>query len=601
MYIYIDNHLFGDKIPSGTLPKKSGQILSIIMGDVCMRTLIHNTVENCTGCNRCVRVCPIEEANPTYERDGRIIVEADSKKCIACGQCIDACHHGARQYSDDTERFFDSLYAGTPISMFAAPAMKTNFGQWGSLLTWLRKMGVRKIYDVSLGADICTWAHIRHIQKNGARPLISQPCPAIVNYILMHRNELMKHLSPVHSPMLCTAIYMKKYEQVSTEIAALSPCIAKTHEFEDTGLVEYNVTFKNLSDYIERNNITLPNTQSGFDSFDAGLGTLYPMPGGLKECVEHYLGKAIRIEKSEGTQMVYKALDLYSAKPESKLPVIFDVLNCMEGCNIGTGCSHDGKDIFDIKSTMSEYREAYIGEEKEKYLDGLFSEFGKKLRLADFLRIYVPKPVYPVKATEEKIEVAFTELGKTDSALRQYDCGACGCDSCYDMAVRIAKGINTPKNCIEKMHQDVMRDHDEAKANMGHFEIVLKDTQNIKSLTEEIVIKTEEIGEVILSYNTMIGDIEKIAMSVGIIALNASVEAARLGVHGKAFAVVADEIKKLAQRSDVSAKRTKDASQKAASAVTSITTLVTEISKNVNDSYGRINVVVESSRKILSD
>ncbi len=31
----------------------------------------------------------------------------------------------------------------------------------------------------------------------------------------MHRNELLPYLSPVHSPMLCTAVYMRKCQGVT--------------------------------------------------------------------------------------------------------------------------------------------------------------------------------------------------------------------------------------------------------------------------------------------------------------------------------------------------------------------------------------------------
>ncbi|MCL2221538.1 MAG: methyl-accepting chemotaxis protein [Oscillospiraceae bacterium] len=567
-----------------------------------MRTLIHNNVDNCTGCNRCIRVCPVEEANITYEKDKRIIVEADSKHCITCGACLEACHHNSRGYSDDTEQFFADLLDGVEISVIAAPAIRTNFDDWERMLSWLRQLGIHKIYDVSLGADICTWAHITHIQKSSPAPIISQPCPAIVNYILMHRNNLLKHLSPIHSPMLCTAVYMKKYEHVHTKIAALSPCIAKTNEFDDTTLVEYNVTFKKLSEYIEQNNIIFPEKRGSFDHYEAGLGSLYPMPGGLKECVEHYLGKSIRIDKSEGPQLVYEALDIYGDKHSSALPAVFDVLNCTEGCNVGTGCRHTGTDIFDISSTMDQYRRANMSAEMKKmHLTELFEMFNKTLNFRDFVRSYVPRPVQHMKISSDKIEYAFGLLGKSDDAARNFDCGACGCDTCHDMATRIAKGINTPKNCMEKAHKDVLKDHEEARANMALFRTVLNDTVNIKELTESIVSKAEDINDVILSYNSMIEDIEKIAMSVGIIALNASIEAARIGQHGKAFAVVADEIKKLAQSSDASAKRTKVASLRAQTAINAINSLVSEISINVNDSYDHISTVVDSSNRLLEN
>jgi Fe-S-cluster-containing dehydrogenase component len=554
------------------------------------------------GCNRCVRVCPIDEANITYEKDGQIVVDVDQTKCIGCGECLVACHHGSRRFLDDTERFFEDLKRGATIHLFAAPALQTNFPDWKRLLSWLRNAGAGKIYDVSLGADICTWAHIRYIQKNGPKPMITQPCPAIVNYILMHRNELMKYLSPIHSPMLCTAVYMRKYNGLTGKIAALSPCVAKTHEFDATGLVDYNITFAHLQDYINDNSISFPMHESGFDHMAAGLGTLYPMPGGLKENVQWYVGKTLQIDKSEGTQVVYKALDEYAKKPASKLPAVFDVLNCLEGCNIGTGCIHGAVDIFDVNNKMNEIRQKSIsGDEKKQYLDDLFAEFDDKLRIEDFTRRYTAVPVRSIQVTPAKMEEAWQSLGKEDNgADRIFDCGACGCESCHDMAIRLAKGIDLPITCIKKAHQDAMKDHEEAKGNLGYIEIIYKDTAAIKEATESITGEISQITNSITAYNAMISEIEKIAMNVNLIALNASIEAARAGEHGRAFAVVAEEIRRLSQRSDETAKKTKETSVVANAAIKTINQMIDEIKVNVDEAYDHVAIVSEKTKKILS-
>jgi len=568
-----------------------------------MINIITNEIEKCVGCNRCLRVCPIDEANITTRIEGITKIEVDGEKCIACGACLPACHHGSRDFEDDTERFFADLRSGVPISVMTAPSVKTNIGDWGRLLTWLRKAGVQHIYDVSLGADICIWGHIRYLQKYGLRPLITQPCPAIVRYILRHRVELVKYLSPIHSPMLCAAIYMKKYEGVDTKIAAISPCIAKKLEFDLTGVVEYNVTIEKLRDYIKEHNIVFPNEQSGFDGYEAGLGSLFPMPGGLKENIEFYLGKSVRIDKSEGPQIIYKAIDEYAIQPESNLPDIFDVLNCQEGCNLGTGIGEE-RSVFEINTTMDKTRKKSIRDDSRQYLDELFRKFDVILKLEDFLETYDATQIIPIRVSQQDLDDAYTLLGKLDEVSRTFDCGACGCDSCFEMAQKVAKGVNTHKNCVEKARHDIHKWQEESLSlqgtNLGNLEAILSDTARIKDMTENIVSNIDDITEAIFEYNSMIKNIEKIAMQVNIIALNASIEAARAGRHGKAFNVVAEEIRALAQSSSSSAQQTNAASTKAASAINAVSDMIVKISDNVNASYDNITAITDNTKIILN-
>jgi ferredoxin len=412
-----------------------------------MQNIIHIVPEKCVGCNHCVRVCPVGEANIVRDIEGRLIVEIDNNKCIVCNACQDACHHGSRYYEDDTEQFFADLAAGEQINLIVAPAIKSNVSEWGQMLSWLRSLGVCFIYDVSYGADICIWGHVNYIEKNPNARIITQPCPVIVSYIQKHKTELVKHLSPIHSPMLCTAIYMRKYMGMNQKIAALSPCVAKALEFDMAGNIDYNVTLKHLCAYIKKNYIKFPETTSSFDHIDAGLGSLFPTPGGLYENIEFYLGKTKRIDKSEGSK-VYKALDEYANQPIANLPLVFDVLNCEDGCNVGTGCDHD-KDIFTLNTAIHDIRNFYMSsDDRKKYLHDIFDDFSQRLQLADFMTTYSANPQERITVTPEQIERAFLSIDKIDEESRHHDCGACGQDRCVEMAVQIAKGVNLPMNCI---------------------------------------------------------------------------------------------------------------------------------------------------------
>jgi ferredoxin len=567
-----------------------------------MRNLIISNIEQCVGCNRCIRTCPVPEANIARLEDGNTKVYVDGDKCIACGACLSACQHGVRDFVDDTARFFNDLRRGESISLFFAPASRSNLENWGRILTLLRNMGVRKIYDVSLGADICTWAYIRHIQKNKPASVITQPCPVIVSYILKHRQELVPFLAPVQSPMLCTAIYMRKYQGITDKLAALSPCIAKSDEFENTGgLVSYNVTFLKLEEYIKEHNLVLPEKESGWDHVDSALGSVFPMPGGLKENVEFMLGKPLRIDKSEGQRTVYQALDAFAKEPAENLPALFDVLNCPEGCNLGTGCRHI-KNIFAVNTAMDKARRNAEKGRERKYFDEMYRMFDETLKLPDFIRRYYPKPVRSIPFSEAGVEDAFKQLGKMDSVSRVFNCGACGSASCRDMAIKIAKKINFPDNCIQKAHAELLDKHDMMLAYHREADFVLTlydDSARIKDFADNIVGDLSKVKTAIGNYEVMTKDINKIASNIHMISLNASIEAAKAGIYGRPFAVVAEAIRNLASETQKALLKISSTSAEVQSSMEDISGMVVSIRSDITKSHDNISKLAESTQEMV--
>ena len=124
---------------------------------------------------------------------------------------------------------------------------------------------------------------------------ISQPCPAVVGYIERYIPELIPKLFPVQSPMMCGAIYAKKYMGITDKLAFISPCIAKKMEIDDPnnkGYVTYNVTFDHLMQYVRSHGITGAPCS---DEIEYGLCSEYTMPGGLKENVFWFCGESTLI------------------------------------------------------------------------------------------------------------------------------------------------------------------------------------------------------------------------------------------------------------------------------------------------------------------
>lgn len=543
--------------------------------------------------------------------------------------------------------------SGSHRSVIVAPAFLANYPEeYTRVLGYLKEKGVNHICSVSFGADITTWGYLKYITENNFTGGISQPCPAVVNYVEKYIPELLPKMVPIHSPMMCTAIYMKKYMNVTDEIAFISPCIAKKTEITDSdcqGYVSYNVTFEKLMKKIGND---YKNCQPYTDELEYGLGSLYPMPGGLRGNVEHFIGKEQVVRQVEGEHEAYEYLKEYAERIADKkeLPFMVDILNCSKGCIYGTATEPE-RNTDDVLLTLSKMRSGADYESGKKGLKTKKSKspwdknLSEKERLAnlmkafaglnieDFKRKYHNRKVEVKEPNEQQITEIFESMNKYGFEAQHRDCESCGYATCKEMVRAIANNVNVRENCVhyvrsvaeDEMHtlvdmrareQEELAIHQQRLAEITEQFIKLSDNidelnmaneasaneathlaeyiQNISKLCASLNESVGTLSDFIGVYKKSNEDISSIASQTNLLSLNASIEAARAGEQGRGFAVVAEEIRNLSDS-------TKDLLTQNDAEAEAILPKITESMEFIRDLIDSMNKMTEEVATIVAN
>jgi methyl-accepting chemotaxis protein len=162
---------------------------------------------------------------------------------------------------------------------------------------------------------------------------------------------------------------------------------------------------------------------------------------------------------------------------------------------------------------------------------------------------------------------------------------------------QVQSNANETARLSEEVSQDAERGAEAILKTIGEINRIKETSQQGVSVISSLGSRIEAIGQIV-------NVIDDVAEQTNLLALNAAIIAAQAGEHGKSFAVVADEIKDLAERAAQSTKEITDLiktiqaeSKNAIGAVERSATMVDRGVEVSNEAERALKKILESSRK----
>lgn len=291
----------------------------------------------------------------------------------------------------------------------------------------IKSLGFTYVHEVSFGVDMIAQKYNALINKGSGKYYIFSTCPAIVNYVRKFHPDLVKNLSPLMSPSVALAKYLRKYYDDQTKFVFIGPCIASKDEefYSETKYIDANITFRELRQMFK--DYDIHEIMAEFDDFDmphGNKGAMYPLIDGLLYAADCEHGPVFSMADRR------KSLDAVKtfAAEIIKLKKHFNLFYC-RCCSLGPGTTGGNFIMSDNAVRMYEKkrREALDVDKWSEWLsDAAKIDMSSEFQVDDQR---TPEP------SEDEINAIMKQIGSHCAC-----CGLCGYNSCGDFARNVAKG-----------------------------------------------------------------------------------------------------------------------------------------------------------------
>jgi Na+-translocating ferredoxin:NAD+ oxidoreductase RNF subunit RnfB len=444
--------------------------------------------EKCRNSYSCVRVCPVnaievkpQKAHPAILRD----------RCIGCGLCYVSCTPHAIGFRDSKEEVRRLLTSGRKTAALIEPGIASEFDDitdYRKFVAMVRSLGFDYVHEVSFGVDLIASAYAKLFSRAEGKYYITANCPSIVKLIEKFHPELVPNLAPLVSPMIATAMVVKKLYGDDIIIVQIGPCLDAKDEsliYRKLKLIDEVLTFVELRQLFDEFKIQERLVKmSDFDPPYGNMGALYPLPAGIIQAggIKRDMVSSSVITAS-GKEEILEAINDFD-KYTDTIQHHFNLFFC-HGCLLGPAMKHHNE-RFRRRSLVSHYAEKRVGRLDKVQWQKEMEKWSK----LDFSRTFTPNDQRIPDPPEDAINEVLKIIGK-ENPDEEINCGACGYLSCREFAATVAKGLAVPEMC----HTFNLRNKQEYIETLRLTNRKLAETKKALKESEELARREKEIAQ----------------------------------------------------------------------------------------------------------